>query len=190
MEFRMGQAWARWSVLEGKWTHRFAPDLAPLRCARPVVFPLLSKAGCLAQPPRHERFRALSADFRFGGTVAGGERDLEAPGAGNRGAGRFCRHPLGMPAVSTADADSRLRRATVAAFGQLPVQDDHRVAGAQCAVSGTWFTNGGGAVGGEIYSVQPAGRPERPRNAGRGGLPHQGAGGHLGLHQVLVNQRP
>ena len=33
---------------------------------------------------------------------------------------------------------------------------DHRVAGAQCAVSGTWFTNGGGAVGGEIHSVQPA----------------------------------
>jgi hypothetical protein len=44
----------------------------------------------------------------------------------------------------------------LAAFGQLPVQDDHRVAGAHGEVSGTWFTNGGGAVGGEIYSVQPA----------------------------------
>src|ERR1039457_6861101 len=129
MESWMGQAWARWGDLEWRWTHRFAPDLAPLRCARPGVFPLLPKAGCLGQPPRHERLRALSADFRFGGTVAGGERELEAPGAGNRGAGRFCRHPLGMPAVSTADADSRLRRETVAAFGQLPVQDDHRVAG-------------------------------------------------------------
>src|SRR5664280_3908782 len=156
METRMTQARVRRSDLEWRWPHRFAPDLAPLRCARPVVFPLLPKAGCLAQPPRHERLRALSADFRFGGTVAGGERELEAPGAGNRGAGRFCRHPLGMPAVSTADADSRLRRATVAAFGQLPVQDDHRVAGAQREVSGPWFTNGGSAVGGEICWVQPA----------------------------------
>src|ERR1019366_6110852 len=156
MESRMGQAWARWGDLEWRWTHRFAPDLAPLRCARPGVVSLFPKAGCLAQPPPHERLRALSADFRFGGTVAGGERELEAPGAGNRGAGRFCRHPLGMPAVSTADADSRLRRATVAAFGQLPVQDDHRVAGAQREVSRPWFTNGGSAVGGEIYSVQPA----------------------------------
>ena len=32
------------------------------------------------------------------------------------------RHPLGMPAVSAADADSRLRRAAMAPFGQLPVQ--------------------------------------------------------------------
>ena len=36
MEFRMGQAWARWSNLGGRWMYRFAPDLAPLRCARPV----------------------------------------------------------------------------------------------------------------------------------------------------------
>ena len=50
MECRMGQAWARWSVLEGTWPHRFAPDLAPLRCARRVVFPLLWKPGCLDQP--------------------------------------------------------------------------------------------------------------------------------------------
>ena len=64
MESRMGQAWARWSVLKGKETHRFAPELASLRCARPVVFPFLSKPGCLAQPPRQERLRALSADFR------------------------------------------------------------------------------------------------------------------------------
>src|ERR1039458_7185444 len=56
MESRMGQAWARWSVLEGQWPHRFAPDLAPLRCARPVVFPLLSKPGCLAQPPGMKDF--------------------------------------------------------------------------------------------------------------------------------------
>src|ERR1035437_9494564 len=152
----MGEVWTGWSILDRRWMHRFAPDLAPLRCARPVVFPLLSKPGCLVEPPRHERLRALSADIAFGGTVAGGERDLEAPGAGNRGAGRFCRHPLGMPAVSTADADSRLRRATVAAFGQLPVQDDHRVAGAGGEVSGTWFTNGGGAVGGEIRAFHPA----------------------------------
>src|ERR1035437_4018206 len=156
MESRMGQAWARWGDLEWRWTHRFAPDLAPLRCARPVVFPLLPKAGCLAQPPGHERLRALSADFRFSGTVAGGERALETPGAVNRCAGRFCRHPMGVPAVSTADADSRLRRATMAAFGQLPVQDDHRVAGAQREVSGTWFTNGGGAVGGGIRAFHPA----------------------------------
>src|ERR1035438_1610272 len=56
MESRMGQAWARWSVLEGKWPHRFAPDRAPLRCARPVVFPLLSKPGCLAHPPGMKDF--------------------------------------------------------------------------------------------------------------------------------------
>ena len=155
MESRMGSTRARWSVLEGKWTHRFAPDLAPLRCACPVVFPLFSKPGCLAQTPRHERPRTLSVDLRFGGAGAGGERDLEAPGSGKRGVRRFCRHPVGMPAVSAADADLGLRRATVAAFGQLPVQDDHRVAGGQCAVSGAWFTKGGGAVGGEIHSVQP-----------------------------------
>ena len=97
MESRMGQTWARCSVLEGRWTHRFAPDLAPLRYARPVVFPLLSKPGWLDEPPRHERLRALSADFRFGGTVAGGERDLEAPGAGNRGARGFADTLWGCP---------------------------------------------------------------------------------------------
>ena len=31
MESRMGQTWARWNDLEWRWTHRFAPDLAPLR---------------------------------------------------------------------------------------------------------------------------------------------------------------
>src|ERR1035441_5337544 len=113
MEFRMGRAWARWSVLEEKETHRFAPDLAPLRCARPVVIPLLSKPGCLAQPPRHARLRAFSADFRFGATLASGGGYLEALGAENRGGGGFCRPPRGMPAVSTGDEDSRLQRATV-----------------------------------------------------------------------------
>jgi transposase len=37
MEFRMGQVWTGWSILDRRWMHRFAPDLAPLRCARPVV---------------------------------------------------------------------------------------------------------------------------------------------------------
>jgi hypothetical protein len=33
----MEQARARRSLLVGRWTPRFAPVLAPLRCARPVV---------------------------------------------------------------------------------------------------------------------------------------------------------
>jgi transposase len=37
METLIDHAWARWGVLVGPWTHRFAPVLAPLRCARPVV---------------------------------------------------------------------------------------------------------------------------------------------------------
>src|ERR1022692_1930360 len=120
MEPLVDRTWAKRGILMGN--GRTASRRISLRSAALVrLCPLLPNPGHLDQPARHERLRALSADFRFGGTVAGGERDLEAPGAGNRGAGRFCRHPLGMPAVSTADADSRLRRATVAAFGQLPV---------------------------------------------------------------------
>src|SRR5665647_809081 len=37
METRMTQAWVRRSDLEWRWPHRFAPALAPLRCARLVV---------------------------------------------------------------------------------------------------------------------------------------------------------
>src|ERR1017187_11019169 len=43
METRMTQARVRRSDLEWRWPHRFAPDLAPLRCARPVVFPCCRK---------------------------------------------------------------------------------------------------------------------------------------------------
>jgi hypothetical protein len=36
METEMGGGWARHHLLAGGWANRFAPDLAPLRCAGPV----------------------------------------------------------------------------------------------------------------------------------------------------------
>ena len=36
MEFIRQRVCERWGVLLGRWPHRFAPALAPLRCARPV----------------------------------------------------------------------------------------------------------------------------------------------------------
>ena len=38
MEHLVDRAWAKVGRPDGRWTHRFAPDLAPLRCARPVIF--------------------------------------------------------------------------------------------------------------------------------------------------------
>src|ERR1035437_10714612 len=98
MESRMGQAWARWSVLEGQWPHRSAP----LRSSGCVSF--VVETRMLGSTSRHERLRALSADFRFGGTVAGGERDLEDPGAGKRGGGG------GFPAPPPGETTPRNHR--------------------------------------------------------------------------------
>src|SRR5208283_6038561 len=93
--------------------NRFAPVLAPLRCARPVEGlkrfdrkVALMKVRWLESG--HERFSTLSADFRLGGTVGGGECDPQTQGTGDRGAGGICRHAVGVSAVSKAHAHSRL----------------------------------------------------------------------------------
>src|ERR1017187_10150441 len=46
MESMIDYAWAGSGVLVGWWTHRFAPVLAPLRGARPVVFYRCPAPGC------------------------------------------------------------------------------------------------------------------------------------------------
>ena len=68
----------------GNWpvqrANRFAPDLASLRSARPVErLERIDREVAAADAPGlksgHERFSTVSANFRLGGTVGGGECD-------------------------------------------------------------------------------------------------------------------
>ena len=111
MEMPMGEVWARRGLFVGRWVNRFAPVLAPLRCARPVFdarSSTIAEAPGLSQPPKLERHSIVSADFGTGGPVAGGERRSQTQGTGDRGAGRLCRDALGLSAVWAAHGDSRL----------------------------------------------------------------------------------
>ena len=97
----------------GQRTKRFAPVLAPLRCARPVegVKRFVGKVAptkALWLKSGHERFSTLSANFRLGGTVGGGECDPQTQGTGDRGAGGICRHVVGVSGMPKAHAYSRL----------------------------------------------------------------------------------
>src|ERR1700691_832579 len=78
---------------------RFAPLRSPGSEAEKVRPPCCPKSGTEAKIG-HEGFSTLSANFRVGRTVGGGECDPQTQGTGGRGAGGVRRHALGVSAVS------------------------------------------------------------------------------------------
>ena len=116
MESRMGQAWARCSVLEGG--GRTASRRISLRSATLVrlYFPCCRKPDGWINLPGMKDFElyqqilGLVEPWRV-------ESVTLSPRSGKSRCASVLPTPFGMPAVSTADADSRLRRVMAAAFG-------------------------------------------------------------------------